>query len=173
MVATGQSTKRRCAVCRVSSTKDKLVRFVFDRVVLERPGDAAADRGQGGAAVVQLSADLLGTAPGRGAYCHTTAACMLHPKARDMIAGALRKKAASSRKESGGVETGLNKERVRPLREALEEALRSRSKAGGNGRRLKRSRPDEIECVLETALKGPVESRTPRIHSGKPKSVRL
>ncbi len=74
--------ERTCVVCKEQGEKDELVRFVA-----EPNGDAG------------VMLDVVGTLPGKGAYCHLTIACLGDESLVERLIGALSRRTMG---ESGG-----------------------------------------------------------------------
>jgi len=80
---------RTCAVCRKVGAKKELLRFVL---VQKTPATLLRE----------LALDLSAVLPGRGAYCHLRAQCLLDPKAWTQLVRSINRSKSRGGSEAGG-----------------------------------------------------------------------
>ena len=94
---------RSCVVCRKTSSKAELIRFVMQKHLDQKERGKKGGKKGGEASVSlpeadRLVIDVLHSLPGRGAYCHASAACLLSKGVFEKICHSLEVGSAKKRK---------------------------------------------------------------------------
>lgn len=115
---------RLCVVCRKTGSKEDFIRFVRQRHEnVMRIGESVE-----GPQSSVLEIDVLHDLPGRGAYCHASAACLLSKQVFEKIRYSL--EVGSAKKKKGKTVNGSNNESERiqikaiSFEELIKKALR-------------------------------------------------